>query len=191
MSPWASDPNPSGLCTCGCGGQTSVAKRNSRRTGMRKGWHHRFIGRHNTRGQNNPAWNGGRHQHAKGYWFVYMPTHPRANVNGCVLEHLLVAERALGRPIPPQHPVHHVNEDPPDNRPRNLVICQDAAYHSLLHVRMRAKAATGDPNLLLCKLCGEYDKPETMYVYEREAPKHRSCQLELMRRAYRARKEAA
>jgi hypothetical protein len=120
-----------------------------------------------------------------------MPEHARASVNGYVLEHLLVAERALGRPVPRKHPVHHFNEAPSDNRPGNLVICQDAAYHQLLHIRARALREAGDPNRLKCKLCGNYDEPETMCIYAGESPRHRSCQLELMRRAYQARKEAA
>lgn len=56
--------------------------------------------------------------------------------------HQRVAERALGKPLPAGAEIHHVNGDPKDNRPANLVICQDAAYHDLLHARARARGWT-------------------------------------------------
>lgn len=68
-------------------------------------------------------------------------------------EHRRIAARALGKPLPTGAHVHHVNEDTLDNRPSNLVICQDAAYHRLLHVRARVLAAGGDPNVQ--RFCGQ------------------------------------
>lgn len=64
-------------------------------------------------------------------------------------EHLLIAERALGHPLPKLATVHHANGKL-DNS--SLVICQDQAYHMLLHARMRVAAAGGNPNSE--KICG-------------------------------------
>lgn len=52
-------------------------------------------------------------------------------------EHILVAERALGKKLPKGAVVHHINLDTHDNRGSNLVICPNEAYHRLLHRRMR------------------------------------------------------
>jgi hypothetical protein len=60
-------------------------------------------------------------------------------VNGKkVLEHVHLAEKALGRPLPSGVQVHHMNEIRWDNHtPLNLVICPDQSYHKLLHKRMQ------------------------------------------------------
>jgi len=61
------------------------------------------------------------------------------SVNGRpVLEHVMIAEKALGKPLPPGVVVHHINEVRDDNRPENLLICT-IAYHQQLHARMRRK----------------------------------------------------
>jgi hypothetical protein len=89
----------------------------------------------------------------QGYRFVYCPNHPRAN-NGYISEHTVVVEKALGRPMPKDAVVHHVNEDRSDNSHTNLVICQDRAFHFLLHQRMRVQQAGGNPNTdKLCCVC--------------------------------------
>ncbi len=53
--------------------------------------------------------------------------------------HRMIAERALGRPLPKGAEVHHWNMDKTNNRNLNLVICQDTAYHNLLHARMKVR----------------------------------------------------
>lgn len=83
-------------------------------------------------------------RHSDGYVFLLAPEHPRANRDGYVFGHILVAEAALGKPLPPRAVVHHVNERRQDNWPTNLVICQDRAYHLLLHNRMRARTRAAE-----------------------------------------------
>ena len=89
-----------------------------------------------------------------GYPTVYLPRHPRANSSGEVYEHYLIAERALGRELPDGAEVHHVDENTRNNSGSNLVICQGAAYHKLLHVRTRIVKAGGNPNTeKVCSTC--------------------------------------
>ncbi len=73
-----------------------------------------------------------------------------------VYEHILVAERALGHDLPEGAQVHHRDGNKRHNANANLVICQDAAYHKLLHVRTRVVLAGGDPNTQrICAHCRE------------------------------------
>lgn len=98
------------------------------------------------------------------YKYAQAWTHPRVNVNGSVFAHVLVAERALGHYLPPRAEVHHVNENKKDNRPGNLVICEDHAYHMLLHRRLRALKACGNASWLRCNYCKGYDEPNAITV---------------------------
>lgn len=66
--------------------------------------------------------------------------------------HRLIAERVVGRPLPRTVQIHHVDEDKSNFANANLVICQDAAYHQLLHVRARVVRAGGNPNTQ--RVCG-------------------------------------
>lgn len=53
-------------------------------------------------------------------------------------EHVVVAEKALGKPMPKGAVVHHVTENKADNLGDwKLVICPNQAYHALIHTRMR------------------------------------------------------
>ena len=78
----------------------------------------------------------------------------RANAYGYVFEHLLVAERAMGKPVPIGAAVHHVNGNPLDNRPDNLVVCENNAFHLYLHARTRIVRAGGSPRIhKICSCC--------------------------------------
>ncbi len=68
--------------------------------------------------------------------------------------HIVIAEAALGRPLPAGVEVHHVDENKNNNAPSNLVICEDHSYHRLLHRRQRIIAAGGNPNTdQVCAYC--------------------------------------
>lgn len=100
--------------------------------------------------------------------------HPRANSEGFVFEHILIAERAVGHHLAARHPVHHWNSNRSDNRNENLVVCASHAYHSLLHQRMRAMDACGNANYRKCAVCKEYDDPANLKFYGRWAV-HAQC----------------
>jgi len=89
-------------------------------------------------------------------------------------EHTHVAERALGKRLPKRAVVHHINEIRHDNRPENLVICQDSAYHLLLHRRQRALRATGNPNAVKCRYCLRWVAPTDPDLLDYSTRRHRS-----------------
>jgi hypothetical protein len=51
-------------------------------------------------------------------------------------EHILVAEKALGRKLANSEVVHHIDCDRTNNSPENLLICK-IGYHLAMHARMR------------------------------------------------------
>lgn len=98
-----------------------------------------------------------------------------------VPEHVLVAERALGKRLPIGAVVHHVDGNRLNNAATNLVICADAAYHSLLHRRQRALEACGNPAFRPCKFCHQYDDPSNLVLRRDSATYHRRCQANYYR----------
>jgi len=76
-------------------------------------------------------------------------------------EHIIIAEKALGRSIPVGAVVHHLDGGK-KNRDGNLCILQDQSTHLIIHQRMAAKAACGNPDWRKCPYCQKYGDPETM-----------------------------
>lgn len=110
-------------------------------------------------------------------------------ISGKKLEHVVVAEKALGKSLPKGALVHHWNEVKTDNRPENLLVCPNDAYHLLIHARMRALKACGDPNWCKCRICKQYDDPSNLsscVVSIKKRPSqiyryHRDCNSERAR----------
>lgn len=157
---------PYGFCNCGCGEKTNPAPQTHRARGLVKGEPMKFLPHHQCgwkydgsekRGAKSPAWKGGA-TIQKGYRLIFCPDHPRADANSRVPEHVLVAERVLGKFLPLGAVIHHTDKcNTSDNSPGNLVICQDQSYHNLLHARMEALEACGNADWRKCWICKDYD----------------------------------
>jgi hypothetical protein len=115
-------PNAYKLCTIqGCL-NSSVAK------GLCQ-MHYARNFRHGSTDSLIPNYGSHRVVHKQGYIRIW-------NGSSYEMEHVLLAEKALGRKLPPGAIVHHMNGNESDNHtPFNLVICPDQAYHLLLHRR--------------------------------------------------------
>ena len=79
---------------------------------------------------------GCKKKRSDGYIAIRFPEHPRANKEGYVMEHDLVAECARGYALRPDEVVHHINGIKNDNRLCNLQI-MTFKEHSGLHMRER------------------------------------------------------
>jgi len=165
---------PFGCCRCGCGEKTRVAKHDHSTHGWTKGQPIKFIFGHNSRGSCNPKWNGGKRKRPDGYMYIWKPDHPRASKN-YVMEHILAVEKALGKPLPNKTEVHHINEIRHENYNKNLVLCENVAYHRFLHVRLRALKLCGHALWKKCIHCKKWDGPENMSINAQGSAYHLSC----------------
>lgn len=120
-------PHP---CECGCG---ELA-----------GAYERFVRGHSHRGKPRPDLGDGRYINRFGYVLVRNPDHPEARkYGGYVLEHRLVMERTLGRPLTTDEGVHHMNHVKDDNRPENLMLV-NRVEHGQKHGRPRGWRMTDE-----------------------------------------------
>lgn len=71
-------------------------------------------------------------------------------------DYLIKVETILGRKLPKEAVVHHVDGDPTNNENSNLVVCENQRYHMVLHARQKALADGVDPNKeKRCPACKE------------------------------------
>ncbi len=122
----------------------------------------RYCSRYCLRGPFHHRWNGGTN---RGYVL-----NRSTSGTGSGFVHVQIAERALGHPLPPKARVHHIDGDGTNNAHNNLVICENQAYHMLLHFRQRVIAAGGNPYTdKVCNSCG-IAKPKTEFYARRDRP---------------------
>jgi hypothetical protein len=79
-------------------------------------------------GKNNPSWRGGKIITELGYIRIRNQNHPRA-VNGYVLEHIIVMENKIGRPLKKGERIHHIDHNPANNHPDNLKLYASNGQH--------------------------------------------------------------
>ena len=98
---------------------------------------------HITKGSNSkyclPCWKITKPEE-NGYRFVIRGGSTKGYVlvkenNKYRMEHVIIAEKALGRRLGKGEVVHHINGIKSDNRNNNLLICTNS-YHNQLHQRM-------------------------------------------------------
>ena len=67
------------------------------------------------------------------YNYLYLPNHPKAHSDGCVYEHIIVAEQKIGRFLTEEEVVHHIDENRKNNSPDNLIVFKTQADHTRFH----------------------------------------------------------
>lgn len=81
-----------------------------------------------------------RLRHLNGYVLVYLPNHPKSmkseNWLGFVYQHVVEAEKMMGRSLSEVEEVHHLNGVRDDNRQENLLVLE-SSQHTKLHNWLR------------------------------------------------------
>jgi len=89
------------------------------------------------RGKESPKWTGGEYNR-RGYIIKTIGYNEKGRIRK--EEHILIAEKHIGRKLKPDECVHHINGIKDDNRPENLLV-MTKSQHTSLHNSMRFKKA--------------------------------------------------
>ena len=66
-------------------------------------------------------------------------------------------EKIIGHSLKTTEQVHHHTEN-------ELVVCENQAYHMLLHRRAKALEACSHADWRRCRVCKKYDSPENLWI---------------------------
>jgi HNH endonuclease len=175
--------NEAPLCACGCGEVTALSQKSRKRRHLVI--FNKFVNGHGTR--ISPEKRAVIVK--RGYVMIYQQDHTQAHGDGYILEHVLIAEKVIGKILPDKAEVHHIDGDGTNNKNSNLVVCQDHGYHMLLHQRQRALTACGNASWRKCPLCKEYGDPSSMVAVNGQGDFcHQACRNEFQNAQYRKRK---
>lgn len=149
---------PKGYCQCGCGEKTNIATKNQSKSGTVAGQPRKYIYGHRAK---ISQCNGRK----------------RISHNGKKIRlYKKIVEDILDYQLPNTAVVHHVNGNIQDNNPSNLVVCQNHAYHRMIHAREVALKECGHADWRKCKYCHEYDSIENLYFPpNNEYAMHKRC----------------
>ena len=86
-------------------------------------------------GKNHWNWKGGKDYSGR-YIQIYMPEHPYSNYRRKIYEHRLIMEKILGRILLPEEQVHHMDYNPKNNNPENLISFESGSKHITFHKGM-------------------------------------------------------
>ena len=94
-------------------------------------------------GENNGSWKGGirisKHRTGRKIRIILCPKHPSADSNGYVSEHRLVMEKLLRRNLLKEEVIHHIDGNPLNNDPDNLMLFPNNQVHLAYHRKIRGK----------------------------------------------------
>ncbi len=94
-------------------------------------------------GNKHPRWKGGILIDRDGYRMVHSPNHPGSDKRGYIREHRLVMEEKIGRALKRSEVVHHIDDDPMNNDPSNLVLYPSNREHKRDDYKKRSTDSLG------------------------------------------------
>jgi hypothetical protein len=103
----------------------------------RRIWGAKILRPARTSGPGHASWGNGEYIDRWGYKMIRAPE--RLSRNPYTPEHILVAEKKIGRQIVRGEHVHHLNGNKSDNSPENLLVCT-ASQHRILHRQLEELA---------------------------------------------------
>jgi len=91
---------------------------------------------------------------------IFMPDHPHVNCNGYIPYSRYLMEQKIGRLLNQKEHIHHINENPLDNRIENLLLMTQSE-HIGYHNSRRYKFKFDKENKAICRVCNQRkDKSE-------------------------------